>query len=466
MSDDGGGSGALVLCEWEQRGPDHPLLAGRRLGGTQASRAEVRAFVDELGRSGRLNVAELADGLSVEATSFVGSVRLGTLQVVIRPKIQGAPFLQLLRYAYGLRELDLHPDVPLDAGTDGFQDVLGHQLAEEAQELLSRGLHRKYLPEAAWLSSPRGRIDLGRYLREAGPMRAALPCTHHPRVEDHLVNRALLSGLTLAARLVVDRVLRRRLASLAAQLTPTVRPVALDASVWPALDRAGNRMTASYRPALRLIRLLHQGHGVTLGDGTQVPLPGFLFDMNRFFQALLSRFLSEHLDGVSLRDELPLDGLMRYVPGLNPRGRHSPTPRPDFALIDAGQVIALLDAKYRDLWEKPLPREMLYQLAIYALSQGKGGSAVILYPALGPLPTEAAIELRELSAGSGRARVLLRPVDLLQLAVVLKSADGRQTDSTRALARAVALGAAPPKNLTRAAEAMVRPRAIEVPLIR
>jgi 5-methylcytosine-specific restriction enzyme subunit McrC len=63
-----------------------------------------------------------------------------------------------------------------------------------------------------------------------------------------------------------------------------------------------------------------------------------------------------------------------------PVRRLPPRPRPDFAVLKGGQVILLLDARYRDLWERETPAIWLYQLAVYASSSQGGRFAKIMYP--------------------------------------------------------------------------------------
>jgi 5-methylcytosine-specific restriction enzyme subunit McrC len=177
-----------------------------------------------------------------------------------------------------------------------------------------------------------------------------------------------------------------------------------------------NRLTTSYEPAIGLIQMLANGKDLSLEDGESiVSLPGFLFDMNRLFQAVLSRFLADYLVGYSVLDEYRLRRVFAYVSDHNPQRRSSPIPRPDLAILQDRVVVAILDAKYIDLWGSAPDRDILYQLAIYALSQQRP-RATVLYPTLDPLARDQRIEVLNPIDGGRRAEVILRPVNLGLLA--------------------------------------------------
>ena len=109
-------------------------------------------------------------------------------------------------------------------------------------------------------------------------------------------------------------------------------------------------------------------------------------------------------------------------------------------------MIALLDAKYRDLWEKPLPREMLYQLSVYALSRpGNDRTAAILYPTVDSTASEQVLSINEPLYGVGKARIVLRPVKLMKLNELIRK--GKAGVSERiAMANQLVYGEVTPPN--------------------
>jgi 5-methylcytosine-specific restriction enzyme subunit McrC len=415
---------SVRIAEWQKLVPEPGSpLAGLELDVEQATKDLVR----RLSEANILEVAEWRAGLSIRSYSHVGRVRLGRIEITIEPKLPVPSLLRLLRYAYGLRDFHLLTETHHSVEDLGFHDLLIRQLVEEARELLARGLRRAYIRKSEDLASPRGRIDLQAVARRGVTSGASLPCVHHHREEDNPVNRVLLAGLRLAANLASDRVLRMRARRIAGLLGESVSTIRLERDTLRRLRASMDRLTRAYEPAVAIIEILHESRGTALdGAGPAVDLPGFLFDMNRFFQALLARFLAENLEGHTVRDEYRLKGMIAYVPGCNPRRHPAPTPRPDFVVMRGPKAVAVLDAKYRDLWEKPLPRDMLYQLAIYAMIH-EGATSTILYPTPHAEAREARIEVRDPLSAGRRALVVIRPVDLGQLERLISAEPTAQT---------------------------------------
>lgn len=450
---------AVTLREWESVSSE----PGSPLHGVYLPEDQrVRRAAEEIAKRGMLRLTEARHGLAVTSTSFVGRVRLGNLTITVQPKITGVPLMRLLAYAYNLRDLTRAGSGATEFAVkqgQPFQDLLVYQLATEMRELTARGLRREYTRAEQQLTSPRGRIDIGRLAREGAGGRffrdGTLPCIMHERSGDTALNRALRAGLALGAQLTDDAVLRttlRRLDSLleaAGAATVARRRTDINGMLRRA-HHEQSRLTAAYDPALTLIGLLNSAAGPTLDEADEsgsvpLPLPGFLFDMNRLFQAVLLRFLTENLPAAyTIQSERGLRHVFAYDSDWNPNGRRMPTPRPDFAITSRGETVMILDAKYRDLWEHSLPHEMLYQLTIYALSQsGARREAAILYPTMTAAATEARIHVRDparANTDNRSATVVLRPVNLPRLAALIHDRSPSASAARAALAESMAFG--------------------------
>ncbi len=466
---------SLITAEWQTVSPDPADPVGRKLVGVSLTgNPSARDLADELTRRGMLEVLELASGLRVRTTSFVGRVQLGPLQVTIRPKLPGPVLLTLLRYAYSLRNLRLVGTVDLHPGEITFPDLLIHQLVAEVSELISRGLHRKYIRQRAELPSPRGRIDFASLARRGSPASPALPCWYNPRLTNCLVNQVLLAGLRVAEGLAQDAILRNRVRRVATMVADEVTPVPLNRETFRQALMQTNRLTKSYRPALTLVEMLVAGHGLSTEPAPPHPrspdvhvprIPGHLFDMNRFFQAVVTRFLSDNLPGYAVHSECRVKGIFSYVRGYEAPGRGIPEPRPDIVITLLGSplvtsrgpgalgpsklstgtlqaaALAVLDVKYRDLWQNPIPTDMLYQVAVYALSQPRGRAAII-YPTLSPTAREVRMEVRDPLSGFRKAEVALRPLRIDYLAELIQPAASTTAQQRReAYARYIAFSA-------------------------
>ncbi|MBU5310924.1 hypothetical protein KQI38_02705 [Tissierella carlieri] len=110
---------------------------------------------------------------------------------------------------------------------------------------------------------------------------------------------------------------------------------------------------------------------------------------------------------------------MDYTLAHNPRGRRSSTPRPDFALMKNGNVVKLLDAKYRDLWDRNLPRDMLYQLAVYARSGVGDKAGTIPYAVLSDVTVVQKIDINNPVSIGKIASVILQPVNLEKITMLI-----------------------------------------------
>lgn len=373
-----------------------------------------------LSEMGVIEVLELKDGLRITSNSYVGKIRLGDLQIDVFPKLNGMPLYTLMRYSYGLTDLKLFDSSSHSISNFAFFDLLIYELYIEIEDLLYRGINKAYLQKQEHLSSPKGRIDFNEMARNGGVISSKLPCRFYERNNNHLLNQVMLAGLVLAINSVVDTGLKVKLQRLSTIIEDDIDRITLDRQTLLKAKRSINRLNRRYSAILELINILYESQGLQIETVERsIMLRGYFFDMNVFFESLVGRVLSEQASDYVLKDQFNLKEMFRYTPGFNPRRRRSPTPRPDFAIMKNGEVVRLLDAKYRDLWEKSLPRDMLYQLAVYALSGVGDRTSTIIYPSLNDEPVIQKIDISNPVIGNKKAWVILQPINLIKLSQMI-----------------------------------------------
>lgn len=258
-----------VLAEYESRDLE---LTRRQAGALQAT--------------GAVGVSPApGDRWRVTATSYVGTLVVDGVRLLIRPKIRPENLFLLL-------EPGLPPSAwrqeafDYDVTSDLLPSVIAF-FARTVETTLGRGVLRSYEVREEPLVALRGRMDIAGQFRRAGVL-TPVACTYDDFTEDIIENRVLRAAIRRALRVpavaAVDRQrLMRQLVALDAVAEVPMGPEVVDAIHI-------TRLNQHYQPALRLARLVLTN--LTLADATGgTTASSFVVDMNELFQ----RFVTERL---------------------------------------------------------------------------------------------------------------------------------------------------------------------------
>lgn len=328
----------------------------------------------------------------VTATSYVGTLVVGDLRLLLRPKINPENLFLLLE-----------PGLPHNAWRreafeyDVSSDLLPSVIAFFARTLettLARGVLRSYKTVEETVIALRGRLDVPRQFRRAGVL-TPVACTFDDFTEDIAENRVLRAAVRRALRVPrIDPTDRQRLMRQLVALDGVA-----DQSVAPDdVDRIQlTRLNQHYAPALGLARLVLANLTLTDSQGT-ASASSFMIDMNDLFQ----RFVTERL-----RREL--------------RGRLDVIDEPIVHLGTGRRVTMLPDLLFRNPRGEPLyVGDIKYKLA----KDGRGRSGdyyqLLAYTTALDLPEGVLIYCRHENDEGGSRTVIVRNAETK---LVLRSLD-------------------------------------------
>lgn len=303
-----------------------------------------RSQAEALNRSGFVDVAPAeGDRWRVTASSYVGSLVVDGVELLIRPKINPENLFLLL-------EPGLPPGAwrkeafNYDASSDLLPSVIAF-FARTVDTTLGRGVLRSYQAREESLTALRGRMDVAGQFKRAGLL-TPIASKYDDFTEDIVENRVLRAAIRVALR--VPRVepaerqrLMRQLASLEAVADVPVRVETVDSIHF-------TRLNQHYAPALGLARLVLANLTLTDARGA-VSASSFMVNMNDLFQRFVTERLRRALRGrlevideptvylaqgrqVSMQPDLVfrepggadrLVGDIKYKPAVDARGRSS-----------------------------------------------------------------------------------------------------------------------------------------------
>ncbi len=223
-------------------------------------------------------------------SSFIGVVRCGELNVVIRPKIAIDRVMFLISYA--LSPSDWRP-APFGLTPDAdIMEAIIPAFVRRTQEAIRRGLLQGYRTEEESLNTVRGRIRLTDQINARFGLPLPVEAIYDDFTEDIEENRLLKTAVHLLWQMPVrSNAVRRELGALRSAFT-SVALGSYHPRMVPAVHYT--RLNQRYRPAVELARLiignsiLELFHGETTGAS-------FLMDMNRVFEMFLRSALREAL---------------------------------------------------------------------------------------------------------------------------------------------------------------------------
>ena len=371
--------------------------------------SEDRAVVEKLSASAddRLQIEELRQGLRVRTRSWVGVVRLPTVEIRVVPKVTGdlIGLVRLLEYASGLDALTrLGEDATLEASGDSLLELFVLLFVEATERVLRRGLLSGYVEREDDLPIVRGRILGDRQVLERFGQLDRIICRFDELEHDVIENQLLTAALRVASLRVTSVALQRRISRLRGVLEPICDTDQLDlAGARTAVTY--NRLNAHYETAHQLGWLLFDALGIDdLFAPGETRSFSFLLNMNQLFERFVTRAIEQILPVARYRvtSQIPFKSVVWNVSSQRPHASIIP----DVVVERRGEsdCRVAIDAKYKLYDERGFDQGDIYQTFLYAFAFGATGrvpTSLLLYPATADEPKRTRLRIRRLSGGVG-----------------------------------------------------------------
>lgn len=314
--------------------------------------------------SGRLG---LPGEFELYADGVVGRVELGTLSIVIEPKIPLSSLLFMMAYTVDAKPWRSIATVGVERD---LLEAIAAVFGQELTSAFSRGLVRNYRVTQAALPLVRGRVRTQEQVRKWFGRMPPVECEYDEFTEDILENRLLLAALRRLRHVPVrNRQARSQLRRAEEELSGVT---AMELRGEDADQVVFTRLNDRLRRAVKLSRMILDSFSVTLSGKSSTGSWGFLLDVAPVFELFVVTALRDALRGSPVT--VPFGKGSRYLD-------HASEMRvvPDLLFVTEAEPVAVGDVKYKRTVGDAAKEPDVYQVLAYMRAFGTA-DAFLVYP--------------------------------------------------------------------------------------
>jgi 5-methylcytosine-specific restriction enzyme subunit McrC len=411
----------LTIHEWGHvRFGDHGMTR------EQAHALHATACEHPLAHDDATNILVLGRDRII-ARQMVGMVSAKGCSLEILPKVDSdvgagesndsvrSRLVRMLDVALGL-DLDIGAEAAIARQKNTLLEILIDAFATRLLAEVRRGLPRAYRQCEEDLPALRGRLDVTRQFTRNAVRPDRLACRFDQLEADTPLMRIMAAATVFLARHTRSLATRRKLDELRHALAD-IPLMPITRLPWQAvrIDRTNRRWAALFR----LARLLLQRDWQATHHKTKSPVGlTLLFPMNDLFEKYIAVLLRRALSGsdIEVLDQGGHRACLGAFTGEHLESGNVFRTKPDIMLRQRGEIVAIIDTKWKKLSPDPLDRKHgvsqadVYQLMAYARLYPTR-ELMLLYPSL---PGEPCGERAPFGMAGGSERLAIATIDTSQ----------------------------------------------------
>lgn len=287
----------------------------------------------------------------IRTRQYVGYIVLPNNVIVIRPKIPGIGFLNMLRYALELPELG--KEYPELTTGENYYDILIRFVFLELEKILQRGLYTGYKNYTDNLICVRGKVLLKEHLALNHILNDKIYCSFSEISSDIIENRIIKYTLFYLShcRFLEDTIETQLIRYYKRLDEITLVPISTD--YFKSIEYTP--LNQHYKPILTLCELLLRDSALDEEIGQKTSI-SFLINMNKLFEEFIGNLLGKKLYEYEV-DLQKIEHPEKSGEGL--------IIKLDILISRNGIPLFIIDTKYQETSGKP-EASHLEQLSLYS----------------------------------------------------------------------------------------------------